>query len=94
MMYLTPRIVFVRNLAVATVNGVITLIILLIAPLGLVAVWINTLLVAAASFATATLADQVVQYLSPAAPRPAPLDSANPHTLQPRNPSSDIEQRF
>jgi len=37
-MYITPRAAQVRNLAVASVNGTITLIILLIAPLGLFAV--------------------------------------------------------
>jgi membrane protein implicated in regulation of membrane protease activity len=93
-MYLTSRAILVRNLAVAIVNGGITLIILLIAPLGLAAVWINTLLVAAASFATATVADRVVQYLSPTDPRADTLGSADPRTLQRRDSSNDIEQRF
>lgn len=62
-MYLTKRSALVRNVTVATVNGAITLIILLIAPLGIVAVWINTILVAIASFAAATLADRVVVFL-------------------------------
>ncbi|WP_448603434.1 CRISPR-associated protein Csx18 [Thermoleptolyngbya sp.] len=93
-MYFTSRAIFVRNLAVAIVNGAITLIILLIAPLGLVAVWINTLLVAAASFATATVADRVMQYLSPADSRAEYLGSADPHTLQPRNQPNDIERRL
>ncbi|MFQ3637219.1 MAG: CRISPR-associated protein Csx18 [Cyanobacteriota bacterium] len=93
-MYLTSRASFVRNLAVAVVNGTITLIILLIAPLGLAAVLVNTLLVAIASFATATIADRVVQYLSPAAPRIDALGNADPHTMQRRDPSGDIERRF
>lgn len=42
-MYLTPKTAFVRNLAAAILNGTITLIILLIAPLGLLAVIVNTL---------------------------------------------------
>jgi len=62
-MYLTPRSAQVRNIAVATVNGSITLVILLIAPLGLAAVIFNTLLVALASYGTATLADRIILYL-------------------------------
>ncbi|MFB2921838.1 MULTISPECIES: CRISPR-associated protein Csx18 [Aerosakkonema] len=56
---------FVRNLAVAIVNGGITLIILLIAPLGLAAVIFNTLLVVLGSFVTGTVADRVVGFLTP-----------------------------
>ncbi|MBV8885487.1 MAG: hypothetical protein JO235_16035 [Chroococcidiopsidaceae cyanobacterium CP_BM_RX_35] len=62
-MYLSPRAAQVRNIAVAAVNGAITLIILLIAPLGLAAVIFNTLLVTVASYATAIAADRVVQFL-------------------------------
>ena len=62
-MYLTPRSAQVRNIAVATVNGSITLVILLIAPLGLAAVIFNTLLVTFASYGTATLADRIILYL-------------------------------
>ncbi|MBW4418969.1 MAG: hypothetical protein KME13_07035 [Myxacorys californica WJT36-NPBG1] len=62
-MYLTPRSAQVRNLSTAAVNGTITLIILLIAPLGLAAVIINTLLVTIASYVTATAADRIVRYL-------------------------------
>jgi hypothetical protein len=43
-MHLSSRGTQVRNLSVAVANGSITLIILLIAPLGLAAVIINTLL--------------------------------------------------
>lgn len=56
---------FVRNLAVAIVNGSITLIILLIAPLGLAAVIFNTLLVVLGSFVTGAVADRVVAFLTP-----------------------------
>ena len=62
-MYLSPRAVRVRNLAIAIVNGAVTLIILLIAPLGLAAVICNTLLVAAATYATAIAADYVILFL-------------------------------
>jgi hypothetical protein len=42
LMYITYRSLLVRNLALAIANGSITLIILLIAPLGLAAVILNT----------------------------------------------------
>jgi hypothetical protein len=62
-MIITARTALVRNLLVAGTNGAITLIILLIAPLGLAAVWANTLLVVAATFGTATLSDRVILFL-------------------------------
>jgi hypothetical protein len=68
-MYLSARAAIVRNAAVALVNGVITLIILLIAPLGLATVIVNTLLVTIASFGSAMAADRTVVYLQP---RPQP----------------------
>lgn len=64
-MYLSKRSARARNLFVAVVNGVITWIILIIAPLGLMAVIVNTLLVMVASYVSATLADRVVRYLQP-----------------------------
>ena len=64
-MYLSPRAALVRNMAVAVVNGAMTLVILLIAPLGLAAVIINTLLVTVATYTTATVADRVVYFLQP-----------------------------
>lgn len=67
-MYLTYRAARTRNLSVAVVNGAVTLVILLIAPLGLAAVIANTFLVTAASFFTATFADYVVRSLQPARP--------------------------
>jgi Tfp pilus assembly protein PilV len=48
-MYISPHIALVRNLAVAFLNGTITLIILLIALLGLAAVITTTVLVTIAS---------------------------------------------
>jgi hypothetical protein len=62
-MYLSSRAAFIRNLMVAIANGTITYIILIIAPLGLMAVFINTFLVMVASFAAATLSDRVILYL-------------------------------
>jgi hypothetical protein len=64
-MYLTYRISLVRNFSIAIVNGIITLIILLIAPIGLAAVITNTFLVTVASFFTATIADSVIRFLQP-----------------------------
>lgn len=62
-MYFTPRAAQVRNVSVAVMNGLITLVVLLIAPLGLAAVLINTLLVTVATYLTATVADRIVGYL-------------------------------
>jgi hypothetical protein len=64
-MYTSSRAAQVRNTAVAAVNGGITLVILLIAPLGLAAVIINTILVTVATYATATVTDRVVYFLQP-----------------------------
>ncbi len=65
-MYISHRAALVRNLGVAICNGAITLIILLIAPLGLTAVIINTILVALASFVNAAAGDSIVRFLQPA----------------------------
>ncbi len=62
-MYFSHRAAQVRNISVAGVNGAITLGILLVAPLGLAAVIVNTLMVTIATYATATTADLVVQFL-------------------------------
>ncbi|AFZ34065.1 hypothetical protein Sta7437_0456 [Stanieria cyanosphaera PCC 7437] len=67
-MYLSTRAAIVRNFATAIVNGAITLILLLIAPLGLAAVISNTFLVTVASFFVSTLSDSMVSWLS-ASPR-------------------------
>lgn len=64
-MYISSRAALVRNLGVALFNGSITLIILLIAPLGLAAVIINTVLVTVASFINATAGDTIVNFLQP-----------------------------
>lgn len=76
-MYTTSRAANVRNLSIALVNGTVTLIILLIAPLGLAAVITNTFLVTAATFLTATAADQITRYLQPSRTQSlqTPLDS-------------------
>jgi len=62
-MYISSRAAIARNIAVSAINGLITLIILLIAPLGLAAVIINTLLVTLSSFAIATAGDRITRWL-------------------------------
>ena len=64
-MYISSRAATVRNLAVSVANGSITLVILLIAPLGLAAVIINTLLVTVATYAVTIIADRVMAWLQP-----------------------------
>lgn len=62
-MNMTWQTALVRNILISGTNGAITLIILLIAPLGLAAVMINTALVVVATFTTAQTADQVIRFL-------------------------------
>jgi hypothetical protein len=64
-MYITSRASTIRNFSLAVVNGTITLIILLIAPLGLSAVIFNTFLVTVATFFASLVTDQIVRYLQP-----------------------------
>ncbi len=64
-MYINKRSQLVRNITLAIANGSITLIILLIAPLGLAAVIINTVLITISTFLTATASDKIVRYLQP-----------------------------
>jgi hypothetical protein len=56
----TMKMATLRNGAVAAVNGGITLVILLIAPMGLAAVMVNTVLVMVASFFVGEMADRVL----------------------------------
>ena len=71
-MYITSRASTIRNFSLAAVNGTITLIILLIAPLGLAAVISNTFLVTLATFFASTIADQIVRYLQPSRAKEIP----------------------
>ncbi|MFP4413266.1 CRISPR-associated protein Csx18 [Coleofasciculus sp.] len=64
-MYISPRAARVRNSLVSLFNGGITLILLLIAPLGLAAVIVNTLLIMSLSYIIASLADRVIVWLLP-----------------------------
>ena len=63
MYFLTDKMARVRNISVSAANGIISLTILLIAPMGLFAVIINTLLIVAATYGTLTVSDRIITYL-------------------------------
>lgn len=88
-MFLSPRVAFVRNLAVALFNGAIALVILLIAPMGLAGVITNTVMIAIASFFNATACDRVVLFLQ-SGQDPRHKSSFSP--LERDRNSSEIEQ--
>ncbi len=93
-MYLSPRAIRVRNLSVASVNGIITLIILIIAPLGLFAVIINTALVTASTYFVLVISDRVIRYLTDSKSSNARLEQ-NPedfNRVNPRNPLNRLDQ--
>jgi hypothetical protein len=60
-MFLPKSIVLARNIAVAFLNGLLTLIILLIAPLGLLAVITNTVLVTLSTYILLSFSDGILQ---------------------------------
>jgi hypothetical protein len=62
-MYLSFRAAIVRNIVVAGINCVVTLTLLLIAPLGLAAVISNTIMVTLSTLVVCTLGDVVVMWL-------------------------------
>ncbi|MEH2296802.1 CRISPR-associated protein Csx18 [Nostoc sp.] len=64
-MYISHRGAKLRNTLVSFFNGSVTLVILLIAPLGLMAVIINTLLVTFATYVVSNVADKVIAGLEP-----------------------------
>ncbi|MEB3124991.1 MAG: CRISPR-associated protein Csx18 [Synechococcales bacterium] len=72
-MYITPRRSRIRNVSLSMVNSTITLIILLIAPLGLATVIVNTLLVAIATYTTGSLIDRITLYLNQENPSTLPF---------------------
>jgi hypothetical protein len=77
-MELTKQQCQVRNLALAIVNGSVTLIILLIAPLGLAAVIANTLMVTVSTWVVATACDRVILYLQPKVLPPTDAEIVKP----------------
>ncbi|MBE9231665.1 MAG: CRISPR-associated protein Csx18 [Cuspidothrix sp.] len=64
-MYISRRSATVRNFSVSAVNGSITLVILLIAPLGLMAVIVNTALVTMTTYIVCSVSDRVILWLEP-----------------------------
>lgn len=60
MMYISPEAAQLRNRLVAAITGSLTLIILLIAPLGLAAVIVNTLLVTVTTYGVSQTADRMI----------------------------------
>jgi len=88
-MFLSPRIALVRNIAVAGFNGLITLVILLIAPMGLAGVITNTIMITVASFLNATACDRVVLFLQSGQ---SPIQTNPFSSLERDRDSSDIEQ--
>ncbi|WP_434687040.1 CRISPR-associated protein Csx18 [Pseudanabaena minima] len=63
MYFLTDKVARVRNISVSAANGAISLTILLIAPMGLFAVIVNTLLIVAATYGCLTVSDRILVYL-------------------------------
>ena len=63
MYFLTDKVARVRNISVSAANGIISLTILLIAPMGLFAVIVNTLLIVAATYGCLTASDRILVYL-------------------------------
>ncbi|MDZ8055198.1 MAG: CRISPR-associated protein Csx18 [Aulosira sp. ZfuVER01] len=76
-MYISPRASRVRNILVSVSTGSITFVILLIAPLGLAAVIVNTLLVTFATYIVSNVADRVIAWLEPAADADLISDSSS-----------------
>jgi hypothetical protein len=91
-MYSSSRSNQVRNLSVAAVNGIITLVILLIAPLGLAAVIINTALVTIATYFSSIAADRVVRYLQPKPWNAEISGGASSTKMRRRQTESDLSQ--
>lgn len=88
-MFLSSRIALVRNLAVALFNGLIALVILLIAPMGLAGVITNTVMIAVASFFNATACDRIVLFLQ-SGQNPVPKTPFSP--VERDRSSSDLEK--
>lgn len=81
-MYFSQRALWVRNGAAACVNGAITLVILLIAPLGLAAVIINTILVMVSTLVMGVAMDRVVVWLLQGQAPPYSVDMRQQQELE------------
>lgn len=94
MLYLSWRAVLIRSLAAASVNGLVTLWLLLIAPLGLAAVVLNTGAVALSTFAICFGGDWVVAWLLRGQIDPEALRSGRGGRLErPERDRQDISRR-
>ncbi|NJL02705.1 MAG: hypothetical protein HC910_19885 [Spirulinaceae cyanobacterium SM2_1_0] len=89
MLYLSWRAVLIRSLAAAAVNGVVTLWLLLIAPLGLAAVIFNTAAVAISTFVVCLAGDLVVGWLLRGQGAPESLRSGAGSRLERRDRAPD-----
>jgi hypothetical protein len=92
-MYITSRASTIRNFSLAAVTS--TLIILLIAPLGLATVISNTFLVTVATFFASAIADQIVRYLQPSRAQEiqTPLESIPESSqIRPRRDSQNLDR--
>ncbi len=94
MLYLSWRVLLVRSLAAAAVNGIVTLWLLLVAPLGLAAVVFNTGAVALSTFAVCFGGDLVVGWLLRGQVDPESLRSGAGSRLErPERDREDISRR-
>ena len=89
-MYLSSRGIVVRNLAAALINGAIPLVILLIAPLGLAAVIMNTILVGLSTFFVCSAMDLVSAWLLGGATPPQSLGATRRGDLTQTSRQKDI----
>lgn len=62
-MYISSKATFIRNLSASIINSLITLVLLLIAPLGLATVITNTIAVGVSTFIVCTSLDLVTVWL-------------------------------
>lgn len=90
-MYISSNAALVRNVSASVVNGSITLIILLVAPLGLLAVIINTVLVTVATYTTIVAVDRVMLFLQ-RNQQPELISKPRHSQMRSRN-NSDLDRR-
>lgn len=93
-MYISQSTAQKRNWAIALINGSITLIILLIAPLGLLAVIVNTILITLASYGTGVISDRVIYYLSQKQQNSFANNQGNQSVYPPTERQSDDIRRY
>lgn len=92
-MYISSRAASIRNLALSATNGAVSLVILLIAPLGFAAVIINTILIVVTTYITATAADRIIRYLSSSTTQQAELLSRTNQSQIRRRKSDGLDKR-